>query len=340
MTLKRTALFVGTALVLSGVAALVAWSLPLGVSQSIVEKNGFSRLPGLYEPSGVSQLSDGSLLVIEDEPSHPFTVLTYQPKFKAFSLESLRSASLQDRLFNRFDDLEGITIDSSENLYAITSHSRKANGKRASEREKFIRFKVKNESQSVVEIRSDLRKRLTKKYPTLERAAKERDPNAGLNIEGIALNKTQKRLWIAFRSPLVKKQAVMVELLNPANAFDDDQKLVFGDDLTLLDLDNGGIRDITYDTRLDGYLVLSQEEGTKKEKPFKMWFWTGDRQNKPQRIRIAKVKKLHRAEGVAAVTINGEPKVLLLSDDGLRFKGQSARYALLDYDQLEIEPAR
>ena len=36
----------------------------------------FQTLTGLYEPSAIQQLADGRFLVVEDEKSHPFSLVT------------------------------------------------------------------------------------------------------------------------------------------------------------------------------------------------------------------------------------------------------------------------
>ena len=56
----------------------------------------FQELDGLFEPSGVIQLDNRRLLVIEDEPAHPFTVLSFAQDGSAERLDALRAGSLFD----------------------------------------------------------------------------------------------------------------------------------------------------------------------------------------------------------------------------------------------------
>jgi len=100
------------------------------------------QLTGIYEPSAVQQLADGRFLVVEDEKARPFS---------AFSFDTggvVRSTELKPGLLQffsnawRLEDLEGLAIDGSGFLYAITSFSRTDEGLEKSNREKLVRFRV------------------------------------------------------------------------------------------------------------------------------------------------------------------------------------------------------
>lgn len=300
----------------------------------------FRRLEGLYEPSGVGQLDDGRLVVVEDEPSRPFILLTPDGGAEDFRVELLRPRSLLEAVIGGIDDLEGVAVGPEGFVYAITSHSRKQNGKRGMKREKLVRFKVEGDRLAESAVRGDLRKSLTRAFPELKDAAKERKVkrDLGLNIEGLAFDEKRERLWIGFRGPMVDEKAILVAILNPHQAFEQDQEVQFIDTPVLLDLDRGGIRDLAFDPRLGGYLILSQREGTKKEKAFKLWLWSGDPAASPRRVRIDGIDDLERAEGVAPVNFRGEDKILLVSDDGASARGKGARYLLVDYALLKIDP--
>jgi len=337
MAQKRKLAFWLLPLLMGAVVIIVTWFSTSDLPSVVVKGKKFSKFPGLFEPSGVAQLQDGRILVIEDEPSQPFSLLTYQQSSNTLTLSVLQSASLIDKFSNPIDDLEGIALGPNEQIYAITSHSRKMNGKRSRKREQLIRFEVAGNKQFNVQLRTDLRKKLTAQFPVLATAAKKGNSAYGLNIEGLSFDKNNDKLLIAFRSPLVDGKAILVEMLNPETALSTNKKIRFADELVLLDLDRGGIRDIVYDPNVEGYLLISQREGTKKEKPFKLWFWSGNSQLKPQRIHVRGIKNLRRVEGIASVSLNGVEKLLLLSDDGLQIKGQPAKFALVDYDQLDID---
>jgi uncharacterized protein YjiK len=68
-------------------------------------------LTGIFEPSAIQQLPDGRFLVVEDEKSHPLSLVTIGAD------GSVDSAALTAGLFQLFsgfwklDDLEGLALD-------------------------------------------------------------------------------------------------------------------------------------------------------------------------------------------------------------------------------------
>ena len=296
------------------------------------------RLDKIYEPSGVAQLSDGSLVVIEDEPTRPFWQLRPAAETGRFDVELLEPTSPLVSLVTKFNDLEGITADDEGFLYAITSHSRQKNGKREAAREMLVRFEVKGDRIESLSARGDLLDSLARAFPRLEKSIEERKVKreGGLNIEGLAFDPPRGSLWIGFRAPLFDNDALLIEVTNPQCAFEDEEEFDFADDPVLLDLDGGGIRDIAFSSRLEGYLILSQREG-KKEKHFKLWLWDGAPFSSPRRVRIEGVDHFDRAEGITPVNLDGEERLLLVKDDGNQEQQEGATYLLIDFADLRIK---
>ena len=105
----------------------------------------FLQMTGIHEPSAIQQLPDGRFLAVEDEKDHPFSLVTFG------SDGQISATSPGPGLFDWFDslwkldDLEGITIDKTGNLYAITSHSRDGDGTEKKSRDKLVRFRVEGD---------------------------------------------------------------------------------------------------------------------------------------------------------------------------------------------------
>ncbi len=133
----------------------------------------------IYEPSGVQQLPDGRFVVVEDEATHSLGIFTLKPDGqvveKALYRASQASRVSSRKIMRRLEDLEGVAVDGRGNVFVITSHSRKENGKRKAVREQLVRFRVEGDRVADVGHVGNLRKRITKKHPFLKRAAKERD---------------------------------------------------------------------------------------------------------------------------------------------------------------------
>ena len=297
----------------------------------------------IYEPSGVQQLSDGRFIVVEDEAAYALALFTLEPDGQVSERPLYRASMLSSvvprNIVGTLEDLEGVAADGRGNVVAITSHSRKESGKRHVNREQLIRLRV--EGDRVVDVRRvhNLRKRITKKHSFLKAAAKEREvkEEGGFNIEGLSFDADKQHLLVGFRSPLAKKDAIIVTVENPSAIFEQDEKPRISGDVIRLDLKGGGIRALSYDPHLGGYLIISRKPG----KAFKLWFWDGVPGSKPHRIRVANIKDLRQAEGVTPVRLNNEPQgILIVSDDGDGLQGKPGHYLFLSYEQIAIGKKR
>jgi len=218
----------------------------------------FLPLTGLYEPSGIQQLPDGRFLVVEDEKGHPFSLVTLSASgvVKSKSLGPGWFESGDD--FWKLEDLEGLAIDSSGYLYAITSHSRDDDGLEKKSRDRLVRFRI--DANRVVEpmVVDGLKPALVAAHPLLAAAAQIQDVKAGggLNIEGLEISPDRQRLLIGFRSPLQGRHAIIASVENLSAVFEADAAPQVSATLQTLDLEGQGIRGMAYMASLEGYLVI------------------------------------------------------------------------------------
>ncbi|MDA0207641.1 MAG: hypothetical protein O3A53_19070 [Acidobacteria bacterium] len=303
------------------------------------EKPETLALSGFYEPSGVAQLADGRLVVVEDEALRPFGLMTPAGSAGGFTVSRLAGQFTSDWLTGGLSDLEALAAGPKRWMYAITSHSRNANGKRASERERLLRFRVQGQGLRDLDVVADLRNAIVRAYPELEKASKERKVKSkeGLNIEGLAFDDRSGKLWIGLRAPLEGDRALLLAITNPEQVFARGGQPLFGSHAIELDLDGGGIRGLARAPALGGLLILSQRDTGKKERSSKLWLWDGESDTAPRRVRVRGVKDLGNAEGVAEVRLAGSPRVVLVFDDGDRKKKKPAGYLLADLSELDIE---
>jgi len=299
----------------------------------------FRQFDLIYEPSGVQQLPDGRFVVVEDEAVHPLDVLSLQPDGQVTELPVYRSSlfswSSPNRVLKTLEDLEAVAVDERGLVYAITSHSRKENGKRDDKREQLARFGLEGEQVVDFRVLRGLRKQISKQHVSLKDATKIRDvkDGGGFNIEGLSFDAAKQNLLMGLRSPLAGSNAIIVVLENPRAVFDRDEEPRISDRLIELDLAGGGIRAMCYDPHLGGFLIVSR----KPKKSFKLWLWSGDADESPQRLRIPGIKNLRQAEGVTPVRQDGRPAgVLIVSDDGMGLKRKPGHYIYLRYETLVI----
>lgn len=299
----------------------------------------FQPLTGLYEPSAIQQLPDGRFLVVEDEKEHPFSLLSISADGRVDS-EALTPALFEARRrFWKLDDLEGLAIARSGYIYAVTSHSRDDQGEQKKSREKLVRFKVEGQRVRAPVVFKGLKPALVAAHPVLARAAAVREVKSGggLNIEALAITADQQRLLLGFRGPLLDGRAIICAIDNPAELFDDRAPPRIGPTLVTLDLGGGGIRGLCHVPALDGYLLIG---GPVSREPLdcRLWFWSGAADAPARAVTLRGGQTVGHAEGVCPALIDGEQRIVVVSDDGSRGDGRCARFLLLDPAALQIAP--
>jgi len=330
------ATFIGVA----GVIMLKAEEPSEVVRRLLEEPASFSRFPfssGIYEPSGVHQLRDGRILVVEDEVGQPFTLLTFGSGGVVASTR-LTPAKMFDkrgphRAFRKLDDLEGVTVDDEGRVYAITSHSVTTTGEIGKHRGKLVRFAVSGDKIVEPVVATGLKEALAEQFPVLKRAVAEKR----LNIEALSLNETQDKLLIGFRAPLDDDGKALIAVLEELDGVFAEQPVFrFEPELIHLDLNGNAIRGMSYDFRLRGYLIVAGGSVKGGGKQNRIWFWSGEPGAAPRPAVVNGRYGMANAEGIAPVRIGGERHILIVSDDGDRKKSRNAGFLLVDYHHLQL----
>ncbi|MBW8327643.1 MAG: DUF3616 domain-containing protein [Thiobacillus sp.] len=299
----------------------------------------FRPLTGVYEPSAVQQLADGRFLVVEDEKQHPFSLITIAADGRVSSVPLNPDSPDAGDALRKLDDLEGLTLDRSGYLYAITSHSRDEEGDEKKSRDKLVRFAIEGDRVAAPKVVKGLKAALLEAFPELAAAAAIRDVKAegGLNIEALEMSADQQRLLIGLRSPLLDNRALIVSVENPAAMFDTGEPPRVSSTLTTLDLGGNGIRGMSCLPSLGGYLI-SSGPASRVQAPFQVWFWSGQPDAPARRVSVSGMQGFERAEGISPAVIDGHQRIIIVSDDGSRKEGRFARFLLLDPGQLQIAP--
>ena len=299
----------------------------------------FLPLTGIHEPSAIQQLPDGRFLVVEDEKQHPFSLVTIDAA-GAIHAAPLGPGFLEaGSAFWKLDDLEGLAMDPSGNLYAITSHSRNDEGDEKKSRDKLVRFRIAGDRVVDTRIVMELKPALRATHPVLAAAADILDVKGegGLNIEALEFSIDQRRLLLGFRSPLLDHRAIIAGIENPDAMLDAGESPRISPDLITLDLQGDGIRGMAYFPDLGGYLVISGPIA-REQAQFQLWFWSGQADEPARRATVPGLEGLEHAEGVSAAVLEGRRRIIIVSDDGSRKAGRDARFLLLDPGQLRIAP--
>lgn len=294
----------------------------------------FLPLTGIYEPSAIQQLPDGRFLVVEDEKQYPLSLLTIG---RDGQIESRPVERETDDALGKLDDLEGLTLDAAGNIYAITSHSRTGDGDEKKSRNKLVRFRIDSNRVVAAGVITDLKSRLGAAHPVLAAAAAVMDVKAagGLNIEAIEIAPDTQHLLIGLRSPLLDRRAIVTRIENPAAMFDAGAPPRISSVMETLDLGGHGIRGLSFVPALNGYLVISGPVA-REQMQFGLWFWSGRHGDAARRAEVPGLPGFEHAEGVTPALLDGQQRIVIVSDDGSREEGRYARYLLLDPAQLEI----
>lgn len=299
----------------------------------------FLPLTGIYEPSAIQQLADGRFLVVEDEKQHPFRLVTINLNGNASSTP-LSPGSLQaGEAIWKLDDLEGLALDLSGYLYALTSHSRDGDGDEKKSRDKLIRFRIEGNQLVAPTVVHGLKRALAATHPVLAAAAAIQDvkTGAGLNIEALEISPDQQRLLLGFRSPLLGNRALIASVENPSAIFDAGEPPQIAPTLQALDLGGNGIRGMSYLPALGGYLIISGPVA-RAQLHFALWFWSGDPAAAARRVTVPGLPGFEHAEGVSPAVMADRQRIIIVSDDGSREKGRFAHFLLLEPRQLQIAP--
>ena len=285
------------------------------------------RFADIYEPSGLVQLTDGRLLVVEDEQDRPVHLLQTAHNDGQLVLLSFPAPAFPLRA----DDLEGVAAGPGNRVYAITSHTPEADGTLDAARKKLLRFTVEpGGGYGQVEDFSGLLPHL------LERVAAIAPGTRHIDIEGLSLDRDGRRLLFGLRQPVVEGRSVVLSLENPAAIFDRGEAPVVSASPVLLDLGGGGIRAMTYAPCCGGYLLANEVESSGDKPRSWLWLWDGDPDHPPLSLDFPGRGELKNIEGLAVVAVEGREFLLAACDDGHRGKGKGAHYRFFALDQLAV----
>ena len=298
---------------------------------------GISEFRDIYEPSAVQQLPDGRILVVEDEASRALSLMSIGAD--GTLVEDPAGDLRLVRAFGRkLNDLEGLSVDDQGFIYAITSHAANEKGQRRPEREQMLRFRIEGnhvgQITSFTRLRSTLEAATGLKAKITEMAGVEVDFST-LNVEGLAFHRQTQTLMLGLREPLVGDKSLIVTILNPNDVFAGIAEPIFGDPI-MIDLQGGGIRALSFDPVIGAFLIVNEIRGADGKFQSQLWAWSGDPADAPAQVDLPDIINLNNVESIDSITINGESRLMLMSDDGNEKKGRPAKYMMLDYRQIGL----
>jgi len=297
-------------------------------TSDLIVNSDIKSFENIYEPSGVQSLLDGRMVVIEDEASQALHILEINQD-GSFHENKRLTKRLMESFKTKLNDLEAVTLGPDGYIYAITSHQRNLSGERSKDREQLIRFKI--EGNQVIDVGSYGKLTTDIEKSGILGTVDEQGYGGivNINIESLCFDR-DGHLMLGFRSPLDAEKTIIGILENPSDIFEYKVKPVISPKALLLDLNGGGIRAMSYDEILRGYLISNEIYGVNnnKKKTSQILFWDGNKTHRAHRMAQPGLKNI---EGITSVRYGDNNRILLVSDNGKKARGKPANYVYLKY---------
>ncbi len=226
----------------------------------------------------------------------------------------------------QFDDLEGFTLaeqNGKRYLIATTSlfsKSSKKNGEFGNQPSALVRVQESPDGTMTTDVISDFRDWFLKNVPDLGTAAILEPDEGGLNVEGLAWDPKNSSLLFGIRTPTKASQplVVPVKVNDLAGAWTTTNLVAQPAVHLAVETETGdaGIRDITYDSTRNGFLVLVGNATSQSRHPFQLYFWDGNAAGETKRFKDVWFDKGAKPEGIAHGTIGGKGAVVMTDDAG------------------------
>lgn len=293
---------------------------------SVVYKEG--KFYNIFEPSGVTTMPDGKVLVVEDESGeNAVKMIEIENDGDIVEIGNLYLPKGIKKIFKKqLEDIEALTSDANY-VYAITSHSLSRSHKVKASREKLIMFKYLDGSIENLYTYDNLKNDFYKEFPEFFKAGILSTDE--INIEGLSFDTKTKKLIIGFRSPVIQGKALLISIENPREVFLKGEKPYFSKPL-LIDLYGLGIRDITYDSNKGGFWIIAGSSNNRDSK-FELWYMDGE---SLELSLVDNYPDINYGEGISLINKDSNvPSLLIVKDNGLK-PNKSADYILIDRDSL------
>ncbi len=282
----------------------------------------------IFEPSGATTMPDGKILIVEDESGeNAVKLVELEDDGDIVEIGNLYLPKKVKKIFKKeIEDIEALTSDGNI-VYAITSHSLSRSRKVRASREKIMMFRYEDGSIADFHSYGDLKKDLYAQFSDFFQTSIFSP--ADINIEGLSYESVTNTLLIGFRSPVVDGKAIIVGIQNPKEIFLKEEKPRFSKPVTV-NLNGLGIRDITYDSKKDGFWIIAGSSNN-RDAAFELWYM--DRKS----LKVSLVENhpdIGYGEGITIINKDSNvPSLLIVQDNGLK-PNKSADYILIDRDSL------
>jgi Protein of unknown function (DUF3616) len=180
-----------------------------------------------------------------------------------------------------------------------------------------VRIRYAPHGDLQAEVMSGFGEWLLEQYPDQTDAAGHLPDNDGLNIEGLAWDSARSELIVGIRSPTAPPHATLLRVHLDTHASWTVAALDAGPTAHVhsATLPTQGIRDITYDSERNEFLILlGRSLSTDPGVPFQLCVWDGT----STAIEVLQVRfePTMKPEGVTVFSVDGTRRALIVDDAG------------------------
>lgn len=273
--------------------------------------------------AGIFVASDSTEFFVADDEDQPKTKLRLYDT--ARDGPPLREATISRGFLKLDGDNQEIDLEGSawlrDRIFWIGSHSRSKDGEPRPNRHRLFATRLRNgeaepAGRPYTKLVADVRRELD-----LDLDADLPPKRGGLSIEGLSASENEGELLIGFRTPLIKRKALVVSLRNADEVVDRGAKAQFGEPI-LLDLDGLGIRSFEYWPERRSYLLIAGPTGESGE--FRLLRWSGRISSRPEVLDGFRFDKLgvdEEASPEGLLIHRRSETVYVLFDEGKRKVG-------------------
>ena len=292
--------------------------------KQIITSISFGEMNGdaVYNASGVVPLADARFLFCDNNINDALFELDLAADGQKRG--ALIRRPLQGLAADAIDDMEAMTVAEEKGhrfVFVTTSLCLKKSKDGQALRvppSGLLRVTVKPDGSLTAENLPGFRDWFIQNAPAIAESAKLIPDEGGLNIEGLAWDRSRHALLFGVRTSLAANKAFVIpvrvkKLSGPWTT--SNLEMLPPIWLTLETADAAqGIRGMEYIPSRHAFWVIAGKAISQTKVPFVLYEWSGDQQGTLRRLDVAFAEKM-KPESVTAGTIAGRP-VLLFVDDG------------------------
>ncbi|HKQ75769.1 MAG TPA: DUF3616 domain-containing protein [Blastocatellia bacterium] len=182
-----------------------------------------------------------------------------------------------------------------------------------------LRVRINPDESLSAENMTGFRDWLISAYPQLAASAQVKPKDGGLNIEGLAWDKSRRALLFGLRTPTPEGKPMILpvkvkDIAGPWTTSNLEAQPPISLSVEAVG-DEQGIRSLYNERDRDSFLVIVGKAVHHGEAPFSLYEWNGDAEVAPRRFNVRFAREM-KPEGITRGVIDGKPALIIVDDGG------------------------